>query len=395
VRTVLYSSVGETLTHYDVDVVSATLTRRAALQMPSVVQYGWPHPSGRHLYVSTTDAARGSATVSGAVHRLVALKIDADGALAFDGAPQPLRQRPIHNSVDLSGRFALTCYNAPSHLTVHRIDPEGGLGEPIEQPTDLGLGAFAHQVLALPSNRAVSVVVRGNNPAANSPGDPGALKLFRFEDGRLSPLATVAVGGRGGFGYGPRHLDFHPTQPWVYVLVELQNELHMHRMYGDLFEAEPAFAIPSTQAPPLPHVRQVAGAIHVHPNGAVLYASNRVSATSHPEGPFPFVEGENNIGVFSIDQITGEPRPIQFVDPAGFHVRAFTIDPSGRLLIAATLADMELRDGDRTRIVPAGLSLFRIADDGRLNFARRYAVEIPAPGVQHMWARAMALPSPG
>jgi hypothetical protein len=162
-------------------------------------------------------------------------------------------------------------------------------------------------------------------------------------------------------------------------------------MEGDQLEAEPAFVKSLTQDAQRPGVHQVAGAIHVHPSGHVVYASNRVSATTNPDGPFPFVAGENNIAVFAIDLETGEPDSIQFVDPEGFHVRAFTIDPSGRLLIAATLMAMELRAGNQTRTVPAGLSLFRIHLDGRLSFACKYEVD-QAPGVQQMWARTMALP---
>lgn len=396
-RMVLYNSVGDTLTHWDVDADAATLTRRATLPMRSVIQYGWSHPSNRYLYVASTDSERGSPTITGAAHFLTALRLGADGALAVHGEPRTLRQRPIHTSVDRSGRFVLTCYNAPPHLSVHRISEDGTLGQEVGEPADLDLGVFCHQIQATPSNRAVLMVTRGNNPGAKRPhGDPGALKLFHFndKDGALTPFQSVAVGGRGGDGYGPRHVDFHPTKPWVYVLVELQNRLQMHRMRGDGLEPDPAFDKPVTQAPPQSGIVQVAGAIHVHPRGHVVYASNRVSATTDPVGPFPFAGGENNIAVFSIDPVSGEPTPIQFVDPHGFHIRAFSIDPTGRLLIAASLAAMSVHDNGETRIVPAGLSLFRIADDGRLDFVRRYDVEL-GEGVQQMWVRAMILSAGG
>jgi 6-phosphogluconolactonase (cycloisomerase 2 family) len=388
-RTVLYNSVGHTVTHYDLDVVEATLTMRRSLEMPSVVQYGWPHPSGRQLYLSTTNSARGSATITGSMHRLCALQISADGALSFHGQPQVLRQRPIHNSVDRGGRYVLTCYNAPPHLTVHRIQPDGSLGDMVEQGSGLDLGIFPHQILTVPSNRAATVVTRGNKATASTPADPGAVKLYRFDDGLLSPLDSIAV-GHGGLEYGPRHLDFHPTRPWVYVLVELQNQLHMHRLSGDLLEHDPAFVKPATQHPVRPDVVQVAGAIHVHPRGHVLYVSNRVSATTHPIGAFPFTAGENNIAVFRIDPLTGEPSPLQYADPHGFHIRAFTIEPSGKLLIAASLTAMSMHDGVTSRTVPAGLSLFRIAEDGHLDFARRYEIEL-ASGEQQMWVRALRL----
>src|SRR5262245_27770939 len=131
-RTVFYQGIGDRLTHWDVDVAAATLTRRAAVTLPSNIQYVWPHPSRKFLYVSTSDAASGNATNPGNVHRLCCLRIDASGALSLHGEPAVLPQRPIHNSVDIGGSYALTCYNNPSNLTVHRINADGRLGGQIK-----------------------------------------------------------------------------------------------------------------------------------------------------------------------------------------------------------------------------------------------------------------------
>jgi 6-phosphogluconolactonase len=150
-RTVLYQSVGQQFTHWDVDVEGAALTRRASLTMPSNVQYAWPHPSRQYLYVSTSDAASGNAPNPGTVHRLCAVSVDASGALKMHGEPQTLPQRPIHNSVDATGTYALTCYNNPSNVTVHRINADGTLGAQVPQTTRIDVGIFAHQVLTMPS----------------------------------------------------------------------------------------------------------------------------------------------------------------------------------------------------------------------------------------------------
>src|SRR5215467_14988000 len=69
-RAVLYQSVGDRLIQWDVDVDAATLTSRASVTLPSNIQYVWPHPSGKFLYVSTSDAASGNAPNPGKVHRL-------------------------------------------------------------------------------------------------------------------------------------------------------------------------------------------------------------------------------------------------------------------------------------------------------------------------------------
>jgi 6-phosphogluconolactonase (cycloisomerase 2 family) len=375
-RAVLYQSVGDRLIQWDVDVDAATLTSRGSVTLPSNIQYVWSHPSRKFLYVSTSDAASGNAPNPGKVHRLCALSVDATGAISMHGEPAQLPQRPIHNSVDAHGEYAFTCYNNPSNLTVHRINSDGSVGAYVPQEAKLDYGIFAHQILSMPGNRSVIMVTRGNRPEGNKAEDPGALKVYTFKEGQLSPLANLAIGGHGGLGYGPRHLDFHSSQPWVYVSVESQNELHMHRIDGDSLASEPLYKIRSTVGTYDIAFPQAAGAIHVHPNGRTVYVSNRASATVDFNGKKVFRGGENNIAVFSINPNTGEPTLIQNEDPQSFHIRTFSIDPSGKILVAASIVDMNVRDGDNVRHVPAALTVLRIGEDGKLAFARKYDVEL-------------------
>ena len=375
-RTVFYQGVGDRLTQWVVDVDAATLTPRAPVTLPSNIQYVWPHPSRKYLYVSTSDAASGNAPNPGKVHRLCALRIDADGALSMHGEPEVLPQRPIHNSIDARGDYALTCYNNPSNLTIHRINGDRTVGAQVQQEAQLDYGIFAHQILSMPGNSSLIMVTRGNRPESNKAEDPGALKIYAFKGGQLSPLANLPVGGNGGLGYGPRHLDFHPVKPWVYVSVESQNELHMHRMEGGSLSSEPLFKKRSTIGTYDISFPQAAGGIHVHPNGRTVYVSNRASATVDFNGKKVFRGGENNIAVFSINAATGEPTLIQNEDPHSFHIRTFSIDTSGRIMVAASIVDMNVRDGDNIRHVPAALTVFRIGEDGKLAIARKYDVEL-------------------
>jgi 6-phosphogluconolactonase len=80
--------------------------------------------------------------------------------------------------------------------------------------------------------------------------------------------------------------------------------------------------------------------------------------------------------VFAIDRASGEPQIIQHVDTRGIHCRTFHIDPSGRLLVAAHIMALPVREGQVTRTVPACLSLFRIGDDGKLDFVRKYDIDV-------------------
>ena len=44
-RVALYAAVGPELTHYEVDVEGASLTRRGTVAAPANIHYCWPHAS--------------------------------------------------------------------------------------------------------------------------------------------------------------------------------------------------------------------------------------------------------------------------------------------------------------------------------------------------------------
>lgn len=354
----VYASVGPELSWYDADITSATLVRRGSVRLPASVQYVWPHVSRQYLYATSSDSASGLGGFVGKTHHASALRIDpGSGALTLHGEPAPLPSRPIHNATDRRSEYLLTAYNNPSAVTVHRINADGTVGAPVKQPGPVDAGIFAHQVLVTPDNRLAIIVTRGNDAAKGKPEDPGALKVYRFKEGLLMDGASVAP--NRGLGFGARHIDFHPTQPWVYVSLERQNQLAMFRREGDAIAAKPAYvknllAQPDNVRPP-----QLGGTVHVHPNGRTVYGANRGS--------------ENTLAVFSIDQRTGEPTLIQHADTQGNHPRTFHIDPSGRLLVAA-------------HISPGSLSLFRIAENGKLSYVRRYDVDV---GNAFLWWMGM------
>jgi len=377
--TALYRSVGDELAHYQIDVEAGTLAQQAAVRLPAKVQYVWPHPSKRYLYVISSEGA--AAAGSGKTNHISAFRIGPDGALHAHGEPQPLSHRPIHMSLDATGTYAVTAYNNPSAVTVHRIAADGTLGPQVKQPGTLDTGIYAHQVRFTPSNRTVILVTRGNNASASKPEDPGALKLFRFHDGLLTNLASVAP--NGGFGFGPRHLDFHPTRPWVYVALERQNKLQVYALEGEALSSAPLFTRETLAEPGNLHPRQMVGTVHVHPSGRFVYVANRADHKVDFSGTPVFAGGENSLVAYEIDQKTGEPTFIQRVDPRSFHVRTFSIDPSARVLIAANILPMPVRDGAKVVTVPAALSVFRIGNDGRLEFLRKYDVD--AAGRSQWW----------
>ena len=371
-QTVFYTSVGGEFTLYGMHTEAATLAKSGSVTLPANVQYAWPHPSKQYLYIASSGGGPGVASNR---NFSSAFRIDpATGTLQPHGQPLNLPHRPIHTSVDMAGEYLFTAYNDPSSLTVHRINRDGTLGEQVNQPNRLDTGKYAHQIRATPDNQNVILITRGNNAPDDNPVNPGSIKTFSFKNGVLANLAAIQPGD--GMHFGPRHLDFHPTQPWVYVSIESQNKLYVYKRDAATgLSREPIF-IKETLADSKSPLRQGAGTIHLHPNGRTLYVANRASATVESDGGRVFAGGENTLAVYSIDPATGEPNPIQHVDTRGIHCRTFHIDPSGRLLVAAHIMALPVRDGAATRVVPACLSMFRIADDGTLDFVRKYDVEV-------------------
>lgn len=371
----LYASVGPQLTHYAVDVGNATLAKQETVTLPANVHYVWPHASREYLYVASSDSASGVGGFVGRSHHVTAWRIDPEsGALAPHGAPILLPTRPIHMTSDIPSQHLLVAFSNPSGLKVYRINPDATPGGEVEQPEAIDPGIYAHQVRVGLDNRLAILVTRGHDAAAGKPEEPGALKVFRYSDGLFGCEVSVAPGG--GYGFGPRHLDFHPTRPWVYVSLERQNRLDMFALDGERLSPEPLFSKGTLGEPGNIRGRQAAGTVHVHPNGRFVYVANRASSTVGEDAARVFAGGENTLAVFAIDPATGEPNAIQHVDTRGIHCRTFHIDPSGRLLVAAHIMGLPVREGGATRFVPACLSLFRIAGDGRLDFVRKYDVDV-------------------
>jgi 6-phosphogluconolactonase (cycloisomerase 2 family) len=397
-KSAFYSGVGPELTHYDVDFEAATLTKRGTVKLPGGIQYAWPHPSRRYFYAASSTGGVGIAPVQGFTpdqHHLTAFRTAPSGELSSHGDPIKLRQRPVHISVDNAGEHVLVAYNFPSGVSVYKIKGDGSIGDEVKQPDNLEMGIYFHQIRATPSDKSILIVARGNNPAGGKPEDPGSLHVYGFKNGVLSNMRKIAP--NGGYGYGGRHLDIHPSQPWVYLSVERQNQLIVYKMTpeGDLVP-EPLFTKATLADPAHRFPIQSTGPIHVHPNGRFVYLGNRsgvagavVPGVEDVGGKKVFSGGESNIAVFAINQQTGEPTAIQHADIRAAHPRTFGFDAGARLLVAGSLAPTAVREGGKVVDVPAGLSTFRMGQDGKLAFVRKYDIDV-GPFTQ-WWTGMVAL----
>ncbi len=388
-RVAVYASLGADLTHYEVDVDAATLTRRSTVRLPASVQYCWPHVSKKYFYATSSDggpAASGGA--SGSQHHLSAFRIDPEsGALEPHGTPVRLQHRPIHMTLDITSRHALVAYSDPSGLSIHRINPDGTLGDEVQQTLRIDTGTYPHQIRVTPANDMVILVTRGHHITPGKAKAPGALKVFQYRDGVLSDEVSIAPDG--GHAFGPRHLDFHPSKPWIYMSLEAQNKLCMFSIDGNKLSATPHFCKDTLVDPVNVGSRQLTSTVHVHPNGRYVYTAERGDNEVEVDGQRVFSGGENTLLAYSIDQSSGEPALIDRIYTRGLHPRTFAIDPSGRLLVAANKSTVPVKDASGVHTVSACMDLFRIGADGKLDFVRKY--DIDASKVPMFWMGMIGL----
>jgi 6-phosphogluconolactonase len=394
-RGVLYAAAGAELMQYDVDAQGASLVKRSSIRLPANVQYAWQHPSRKYFYVAWSDggasaAAPGATAVPrGNLHGVSAFRIDPrSGALEPIGQPVSLMARPIHLSVDMAGTHVLIAYNIPSALTVHQLNADGTIGAPVKQPAPLDTGIYAHQIRVEPSNKNVILVTRGNLPTKDKPEDRGAVKVFSYADGVLKNRASIAP--NGGVNFQPRHLDFDPSQRWIFLSLEGQTKLQVYPLAKDgALGALPLFTKDSVANPAHKALRQNAGTLHIHPSGKFLYQANR-SVMPDASGRPVNGGGENSIAVYTINPQTGEPTLIQSVDTRGAEPRTFALDPSARVLVVGNQSAAFAGPGANAKLIPASLAMFRVGDDGKLDFVRKYDVDTSKGSL--FWMGIVVLP---
>ena len=223
-------------------------------------------------------------------------------------ANAPLADSMAYIVTDRSGRFLLCASYPGSKLAINPIDAQGRVqGQPTQIiPTK----PKAHCILVDPTNKYCYATSLG--------GDIVMEWKFDAATGRLSPNSPDAIAVKPG--NGPRHLRFHPTRPFLYLITETTARIAAFAIdpaTGTLREIEIVDTLPADF-----HEQPAAADLHITPDGRFIYGSERKSST---------------LAGFTIDEATGKLSPIGRW-PTEKTPRGFNIDPRGRFLLAVGLA---------------------------------------------------------
>lgn len=251
---------------------------------------------------------------------------------------------PCHLSTDNQGRYVFVANYVGGIIALLPIDENGGL-KPASEVIELeGKGSHPHQDASHPHSMNLSPDERYlYMPDLGT--DRIHIYEIDYENGKLIPANPAYISMRPGAG--PRHFTFHPTQPFAYVINELNNTvtgMRWDKPTGKLDTFQTTANLPADFKG-----ENTGSDIHITPNGAYLYLANR---------------GHDSIAGFKIDEASGLLTLIGHTPTQGEVPRNFAISPDGRFLYVAN------QNSDN-------ILIFSIQADGKLQY--RNEVKTPTP----------------
>lgn len=269
--------------------------------------------TNRFLYAVNSspsiDGRPGGAVSSFAIDR-------ATGGLTFLNREQTTGAGPCHLSVDRTGCFVVATSFHAGNVSVFPVKPDGSLAPASDCVQHVGssvhperqTGPHAHSVNFDLAERFALVC------------DLGLDRIFVYQLDRATGKLVLndPSGATAEPGAGPRHLAFHPSGRYAFVINEINSTMtsyYFNQTTGSLrtIESHPTLPADFTGA-------NSCADVHVTSNGRFLYGSNR---------------GHDSLAIYAVDGATGRLTPIGFQSTEGKNPRNFAIDPTGSFVIAA------------------------------------------------------------
>jgi 6-phosphogluconolactonase len=240
-----------------------------------------------------------------------------------DGRLKPVNQQATegtngaHLAIDGTGRFLAVANYATGTLALLPINADGSLGT-LSDLTALTGEPGPHRTQQTSSHPHHCPFDRTGRFVVVP--DKGLDRTFVYrvdaERGKLVPGNPPSVASRPGAA--PRHVDFHPSEPYAYVINELDSTMtafHFEPEKGTFKAIQTLSTLPSTYT-----ANNSTAEVVVAPSGRFVYGSNR---------------GHDSIVIFAIEKGTGLLTPVGWESTQGRTPRYFGLDPSGTHLYAA------------------------------------------------------------
>lgn len=279
----------------------------AELQNPTFLAI---HPTLDVLY-SVSEVRRDGKRENAQV---LAYKIGPNGKLDLISGLPAGGDGPCYIATDRAGKFAMVANYSSGSISVFPIDSNGQLQPATANVQHVGKsanpqrqeGPHAHCIMTDPSDKFVCAVDLGM--------DQVVIYALDRSNGSLKPTGEPF---KATPGFGPRHLAFHPSGKYAFVIHEIGSQLSSCKWdqnLGQLTEIEHVSTLPADFKGD-----SSTAEVLVHPNGRFVYGSNR---------------GHDSIVCFALDESNGKLTLVSHTSTKGKTPRNFRIDPSGKYLLA-------------------------------------------------------------
>lgn len=318
---------------FDTATQQATLLDTMIAVNPS---YLAPSRDGNYLY-AVSEQGGGKGAVG--AYRFQKNKLTLINQVSSEG------DDPCYVSVDRKGRNLVVANYSGGSLALFPVAPDGGVA-PAEQVFRYNGSSLDKQRQEKPHLHSV-VLSPGEDYLLAADLGTDFVRGYRFST-RKHALTELKDPVRLDIGTGPRHITFHPKNDWVYVLGELSGRITACRFHDGRLSPFQKISLMPEDSTAAPHSAD----LHVSPDGAFLYASNRAPT--------------NHIAIFRIDPQSGQLSLVGMQPTGGRVPRNFTLDPSGNFLLAAN------QDSDRITIFRVDKTTGLLTDTGK-------SIQVPSP----------------
>ncbi|MBK8505829.1 MAG: lactonase family protein [Saprospiraceae bacterium] len=247
-------------------------------------------------------------------NKVYALRIDENSGHLTLINEQDSKGGPCYVKVDESGRYVMVANYGGATIGVYPIGRDGGLLEMQQSIQHTGSSidtsrqkeAHPHLITVSPGNKYALVPDLGQD----------RIMVYTFDEasGRLTENKFM---GKALPGAGPRHLEFHPSLPFVYVVNELNSTVTSYRWDNTQGKMDQIATYPMLDDQFNEFSK--AADIHLTSDGQFLYASNR---------------GHNSIAAYRVMN-DGTLNAIDRYSCGGDFPRNFFITPDNRFLLVA------------------------------------------------------------
>lgn len=292
---------------YQLDTNSGKLSKVTSVRNILNPSYLTLSPNGKYVFACTESKTKDGGSVSSFEFN------PQKKTLTYINSQKSGGENPVYITVHKNGKWLINGNYTEGSASVYPVS-ENGMIQPFVQNFQFSEGsvnpgrqdrAHIHSTVFSPDYNYVFMPDLGADK----------IRAYQFDQDKKEPLTEIPF-TKAVLGSGPRHFTFHPNGKYAYCIEEMGGAVSVYTYENGKLNNLQRINTHSDQY----KEGFESSDIHVSPDGRYLYASNRGK--------------ENNIAIFSI-QADGTLKTVGYQSTGGKHPRVFTIDPTGKFLIAA------------------------------------------------------------